>query len=133
MKQSRTKLAQNISDRTLKDGSSKKLAREIAAYLLAERRTNELDSVLRDVHADWAEAGHVEVLAASAHPLTTATKAEINRQVKHIYPRANKIIITEVHDPSVIGGVQLELPNQQLDLSVEAKLNKFKQLTGKEL
>jgi F0F1-type ATP synthase delta subunit len=34
----------------------------------------------------------------------------------------------------VIGGVRLSLANQQLDLSVESKLNKFKQLTaaGKE-
>jgi F0F1-type ATP synthase delta subunit len=37
--------------------------------------------------------------------------------------------VTEVLDPEVLGGVRLSLANQQLDLSVEAKLNKFKQLT----
>ncbi len=130
MKHPRTKIAQLIADKTLKSGSSKKLSQEIAAYLLAEGRINELDSVLRDVQADWAAAGFVEVIAASAHPLTTSTKADITKQVTKLCPAAKKIIVTEVHDPEVVGGVRLNLANQQLDLSVEAKLNKFRQLTA---
>jgi len=66
----------------------------------------------------------------AAHPLTAQIKAEIAEQVRVLYPKAEKIVVTEVADPSVIGGVQIKLANQQLDLSVEAKLNKFKQLTG---
>lgn len=134
MKTSRTRIAHTIADRTLKDGSKKKLSQEIAAYLLSERRVGDLDSLLRDVQADWAEAGFVEVLAASAHPLTAATRADIEKRIKPLYPNAKRIIVTEVHDVGVIGGVRLSLANQQLDLTVEAKLNKFKQLTtaGKE-
>lgn len=134
MKQPRSKLARLIADKTLQQGVSKELAREIAAYLLAERRVQEVDSILRDVAADWAEAGIVEVLAYSAHPLTEAIEAEIMTQVKRIYPAATEVRITEVPDPEVLGGVRLQLPNQQLDLSIEAKLNRFKQLTltGKE-
>lgn len=134
MKQSRAKLASIIADTTLKSGISKQYAEEIAAYLLTERRVSELDSVLRDVQADWAEAGLVEVIATSAHVLTPAIKAEITRQIKPLYPGAKTIIITEQHDPEIIGGVRVSLANQQLDLSIEAKLNKFKQLTtaGKE-
>jgi F0F1-type ATP synthase delta subunit len=98
--------------------------------LLSEGRAQELNSVLRDVQVDWAESGYVEVLAASAHPLTTAVRADIERQVKTLYPNAKQIVVTEVPDPDVIGGVRLSLANQQLDLSVEAKLNKFKQLTA---
>jgi len=129
MKTPRTRIAQTIADKTLAGSDSRKLGQEIAAYLLSERRTNELNSLLRDVQADWAEAGYVEVLAGSAHELTAANKAEIRRQVERLYPDAKQIIITHVHDPEVIGGVRLSLANQQLDLSVEAKLNKFKQLT----
>jgi F0F1-type ATP synthase delta subunit len=129
MKTPRTQVSGPIADHTLKKGASKTYAREVAAYLLAEGRVGELDSILRDVQADWAEAGHVEVLAASAHPLTAGVKADIQTQVKRLYPAAKQIIVTEVHDPEVIGGVRLSLANQQLDLSVESKLNKFKQLT----
>jgi F0F1-type ATP synthase delta subunit len=76
----------------------------------------------------------VEVIATSASPLTAATKADIDKQVKQLFPSAKQIIVTEERDPEVIGGVRLSLANQQLDLSIEAKLNKFKQLTlsGKE-
>ena len=84
---------------------------------------------MRDVQQDWADVGYVEVLASSAHPLSSQTKADIAEQIKLVEPTAKKIIVTEVHDPEIIGGVQLSLANQQLDMSIEAKLNKFKQLT----
>jgi len=133
MKTPRTRIASAIADRTLRQGSSKKLAQEVAAYLLDEQRVSDLDSILRDIQEDWANAGHVEVIARSAHPLSANVRKDIEKQVKALNPNAKKIIVTEVADPEVKGGVRLELANQQLDLSVEAKLNKFKQLTtGKE-
>ncbi len=129
MKTSRTRLAGSIADRTLAKGTSKSLSREVAAYLLAEGRVGELDSILRDVQANWASKGYVEVLARTAYPLSDVVKAEITQQVQSLYPAAKQIVVTEVHDAAVIGSVRLNLANQQLDLSVESKLNKFKQLT----
>jgi len=129
MKAPRTRLARTIADRTRKQGTTKQLSQEVAAYLLSEGRVSELNSILRDVQESWAEQGYVEVLAASAHELSSDVKATITRQVKALYPSAQQIVVTEVHDPTVVGGVRLSLANQQLDLSVEAKLNKFKQLT----
>jgi len=134
MKQPRVKIARTIADKTLKKGVSRRYSKEIAAYLLSERRVNELDSILRDIQADWAEAGHVEVLASSAYPLSAKAKSDIARLVKRQAPAAKRVLVTEIQDPELIGGVRLSLANQQLDLSVQAKLNKFKQLaaTGKE-
>lgn len=134
MRTSRTRLAQTVADTILKRGVSKRFSRELAAYLLSERRVRELDSLLRDVQADWAEAGHVEVIARSAHPLSDKAKKDINREIKRLYPKARKIVINEVADPDIVGGVRLQLSNQQLDLSIRTKLNKFKQLatTGKD-
>jgi F0F1-type ATP synthase delta subunit len=128
MKVARTRIARVVADQTLKQGVSSRLSRELAAYLLAERRTGELDSLLRDVQADWAEAGHVEVIAASAFPLTAVVRADITKRVKAVYPQATAIVINEVHDSEIIGGVRLTLPDRQLDLSLRTKLNKFKQL-----
>src|SRR3954470_20768755 len=106
MKTPRTRIASTIADRTLKAGASADVAREVAAYLLAENRVGELDSILRDVQADWAEAGYVEVLASSAHPLSADVRANITKQVKSLYPDAKQVIVTEVPDPTVIGGVR---------------------------
>ena len=130
MKTPRFDIASTIAAHTYHEGSSKEYARQIAAMLLVEGRVGELDSILRDIQADWALHGYVEVLARSAHPLSQATKDEIADRVRTLYPKAEKIVVTEVADPSVVGGVQINLADKQLDLSVEAKLNKFKQLTG---
>lgn len=126
----RSRIAGVIAGRTIKEGATKRLVRQVAAYLLSERRAGELDSLLRDVQADWARAGYLEVTAASAYPLTAGLQAEIRQKAKRLYPAAKRVIITEVRDPAIIGGVRLGLPDRQLDLSVEAKLNKFKQLTA---
>ncbi|HVX58470.1 MAG TPA: F0F1 ATP synthase subunit delta [Candidatus Saccharimonadales bacterium] len=127
MKAPRTRLARLVADQTLDKGVSGRFAREVAAYLLSEGRVDELDSLLRDVQEDWAEAGHVEVTARSAHPLTAAVKDDIRREVKKVYPAAKRIVINEVTDPAVVGGVRLNMPSRQLDLSIRAKLNLFKQ------
>jgi len=134
MKTPRTRIASAVADATLSKGASKAYAREVAAYLLAEGRVGELDSLLRDVQADWAANGYVEVIARSAHPLEAGVKKDIAARVQALYPAAKQVVVTEVADPSVIGGVQIMLADQQLDLSIEAKLNKFKQLAkaGKE-
>jgi F0F1-type ATP synthase delta subunit len=129
MKQPRTKIAQLVADKSLK-GSNKRFNRELAAYLLSERRVSELDSLLRDVQHDWAEAGYVEILARSARALSPAVKTDIKRRIKQVYPKAKRIVVTEVHDPTVVGGVKLQLADQQLDISVAADLARFRQLTA---
>lgn len=130
MKQPRNRISQTIADKTFKGGSAQELSREIAAYLLSERRVQDLDSIMRDVQGEWADRGRVEVIAESAYALTTDIRRDIEREVKKVYPDAKEIVISDVINPEVIGGVRLNLPDQQLDLSIEAKLNKFKQLTA---
>jgi F0F1-type ATP synthase delta subunit len=129
-KVSRPRIAHAIADRTLKSGIDAQYAKEIAAYLIAEQRVDGLDSIMRDVMDDWSKAGYLEVLAYSAHPLTAELKSEITMRIKAVSPEASRIVITEQHDERVVGGVRLKLANRQLDLSIENKLNRFKQLTG---
>lgn len=129
MKTPRTRIAKTVAQKTLKEGSSKEYARELAAYLLAERRAGDIDSLLRDVQAAWAEQGYVEVIARVSHSLSQGARDDIERRIRQLYPAAQRIVVTEVHDPAVIGGVQIRLADQQLDLSVDAKLRTFKQLT----
>lgn len=128
MKTPRRKIASLLAERSLKSGADAgKLSREIAAYLLQTGRTGELSSLLRDVQQIRAEHGIVEVMAATAHELSAAARKDIEAYIRQLYPDAQQIIISEVRDADVIGGVRLELANQQLDLSVRGKLNRFKQ------
>jgi F0F1-type ATP synthase delta subunit len=131
MKTPRHTIAALLAQRSLAPGlNTKQFSRSIAAYLLETGRTGELSSLMRDVMEYRAEHGIVEVVAVSAHELSTQVQTDIRTQVKRLQPDAKHIIISEVIDPNVIGGVRLELPHQQLDLSVRGKLNRFKQLTA---
>jgi len=130
MKTPRAKLVATLAERSLQSGvSAKQLSQEIAAYLLAEGRVGELDSIMRDVMQYRADHGVVEIIAVSAHDLHDATRQEIQSVARELYPDVKQIIISEEHDENVVGGVRIELANQQLDLSVRSKLNRFKQLT----
>jgi F0F1-type ATP synthase delta subunit len=130
MKLPRRQVAAAIAERTLGVSDLKQLSQEVAAYLLTERRTGELDSLIRDIMQYRADRGIVEVAAATAHPLTAAVRADIKTEIQRLYPQASQVLITERHETSVIGGVRLDLANQQLDLSVRNKLNRLKQLTA---
>jgi F0F1-type ATP synthase delta subunit len=124
----RHELAIVLAER-LRTVPEKRLASEVAAYLLSEGRSGELDSLLRDIRQYRAEYGVVEVVAVSAHELNAQTRRDVESQVRGLYPGAKHIIISPRLDVDVIGGVRLELANQQLDLTVRGKLNRFKQLT----
>lgn len=127
---SRSRLAAIIAERSEQTVGAKTLSQEIAAYLLAEGRTGELDSILRDVMQYRADHGVVEVTAVDARPLSESVRSDITSLIKGLFPAAKQIIISEQIDASIIGGIRLELANQQLDLSIKSKLNRFKQLTA---
>lgn len=126
----RSQVAAIIGARSLEDVPAAELANEIAAYLLAERRTSQLESLLRDILEYRAGHGIVEVQATYAHELDDTIRRDIKAQVQELYPAAKTIIISEHLDASVIGGIRLELANQQFEASVRSKLNHFKQLTA---
>jgi F0F1-type ATP synthase delta subunit len=124
-------IAASLAQRSLGSIDGPRFAEEIAAYLLSQHRTAELESLLRDIMQYRADHGIVEVIAVSAYPLTAESRNDIEQRIQALYPEAKRIIITAEHNADVVGGVQLQLANQQLDLSVRAKLNRFKQLTVK--
>ena len=130
MKIGRSRIAQALEERLQSGASPSKVAKETAAYLLAEGRVGDLDSLMRDIEQLRADKGVIEVQARSAFPLSASSKTDIKTRLKKAYPSAKTIIIDERLDPSVIAGVRLELANEQLDLSIENTLNRFKQLTA---
>ena len=109
--------------------SARRFSSQVAGYLLDNNMTDELDSLTRDMVSYRAASGVVEVNTVSAHQLSGTALKEVRSKVKQLYPSARQIILNQRIDPDQIGGVRLELPDQQLDLSVRGKLNQFKQLT----
>jgi F0F1-type ATP synthase delta subunit len=127
---SRRHLAEVIGERTLHVRTPKKLAREVAAYLLDTHQTAHLESLLRDIMEYRAQHGLVEATAVSAHELTQSAVKDVERILKQEYPHAKSVRVTPRLDPTVVGGVRVELANEQLDLTVRGKLDTFKRLTA---
>lgn len=105
-------------------------AREIAAYLLETSRTGDVNSLAREmVKARTEQASIVEVTAVSAHELSDSVRSDIRTLTEKLFPQAKYIVLNERQEADIIGGVRLELPDAQLDLTVRGKLNRFKTLT----
>lgn len=102
--------------------SSQVVAQELAGYLIVERRTRELETLTRDLEVlRYKHDGILEAETSSAHTLTDEIKQQITQQLD-----AKRVLLDEVHDPDIVGGVRVRALDKQLDLSVESKLNQLK-------
>ena len=122
---SRNDLAQYIAD-NIDDTDS--VANKVAGFLIDNNKTSELGSIMRDVTSLRAsEKGVVELTATSAFALDSEAKLMIEKLTEEHFKNVKKIIIHEVIDKSVIGGVNIDFANANLDLTIRAKLNKLRE------
>jgi F0F1-type ATP synthase delta subunit len=128
MKVRRRDLATVIAEETLHEKSHARLAESIAAYLLVERRTNELEPLLRDIMQYRLDHGIVEAEIGTARELPARIAEDVKRLLKDAYPQAKRVDVHTRQDEQLVGGVLVRLPNEQFDDSVRGKLNRFKQL-----
>lgn len=118
---SRRLLAKSFADQLEKTGSVKKLSRSLAAYLVDQKQIKQADLLLKDITAEMARRGHVLAEATTAHPLTDEQRRNITATVKQA-EGAKTVELIEHVDPSVIGGIRLELPGQELNATIKRRL-----------
>ena len=105
-----------------KSKDSRTVARSIASYLIDERQTKELDSLLRNLEqVRFDNDGVLEVEAVAARPLS----AEAKEQIKQLFD-AKSIQIHEKQDKSLLGGVRVRALDKVADLSVQARLRRLR-------
>ena len=126
----RPELAAVIGERTLHTTDIDELKQAVASYLLEEERTDDIESLMRDVLRYRANNGHVEATVVSAFTLNPTMRAEVTSALKDEFPGAKSYVLNERIDEDVIGGVRLEMAGEELDLTVRAKLNTLKRLTA---
>lgn len=122
-------MAKAIAEKTIKITDSKVLAKSIAAYLLAEGRTRELESILRDIMQYRIEHGIIESEVITAHEINPIVLDEVNTLLKKHFPKAKAVYSKARLDKAVVGGLRIDMANEQLDMTVASKLAKFKQIT----
>ncbi len=98
------------------------IAKAVASYLISERRTADLDKIMRQVALIRYQNGIEEINVTSAFPIS----ADVRAQIKNFSKASDHVVINEIIDKNVIGGVKLEANDFYLDLTVRNRLNKLK-------
>ncbi|MBA3758626.1 F0F1 ATP synthase subunit delta [Candidatus Saccharibacteria bacterium] len=129
MKFVRSELAAVIGEKTLHITDFRALAREVAAYLIEQNSASELESLMRDVLVYRQDHGIVEAEVTSAHELGDETLKQVKNLLETHYPNAKHVVVHDSQDVAVIGGLKVQMAREQLDMSVRAKLDKFRRLT----
>lgn len=118
---SRRKLAAYAAEKMLAGTPKKAILKELAAYLVDTKRTREMELLVRDIEDTLASRGVVVANVATAHPLSAGMKSEINKLIG-----AKNVQLREAVDPTVLGGVRIELPGKRFDGTMRHKLNALK-------
>lgn len=121
MKVTDNSLAKYAVDQIELGVSAKDVADMIASLLLDEKRTRDLPRVIRAIEEELASRGSQQVVITSANEVDEQTKKQLAGLLGVENP-----VFSEVVDKSVIGGVKARSGETELDLTVRAKLNKFK-------
>lgn len=70
-----------------------------------------------------AKRGEVEATITSADPLTKAQQSAVEAAMKVQVGKDKKVILSTEVDPSILGGLQVQIGDQFLDLSVGNKID----------
>jgi F-type H+-transporting ATPase subunit O len=72
-----------------------------------------------------AKRGQVDATITSADPLTAAQTSQIAAAIKATTKDAKEIVISSDVDPSIIGGIQIQVGDQFLDLSTKSQIEEI--------
>jgi len=111
--------------RTLREQPTHKtvLVRQLAAYLIDIKQTQQLDLLLQDVADElYVQEGRLNAVITTATPASQTTKDAVASLLTKA-TGAKSVEVTAATDPSLLGGVIVRTPRQQLDASVRRQLN----------
>jgi F-type H+-transporting ATPase subunit delta len=114
---SRRRIAAYAADKLVSGAASSLVLREVAAYLVATGRTREQELLVRDIEAALAARGVVVADVASAFAISESVKAEIAKLVG-----ASTVELRETIDPTLLGGVRVDIPGRRFDGTIRHKL-----------
>jgi len=95
----------------------------LCSVMAGNARLSELPKVA-DVFASLMKAkrGEVDATIISADPLTKRETEAVAAAIKATSKGASEVVISSKVDPSIIGGIQVQIGDQFLDLSIKSKI-----------
>lgn len=127
---SRRKLASHVAEQLHRGASS--AIPELAAFLVDNGRTHEADLLVRDIEVELAKRGTVVATVTSAQPLTDQARSDVSAVIRERYGADADVRLKEIVDPTILGGVKISTPREELDASVRRALTNLKASNIKE-
>lgn len=122
---SRLKLSRYYAAALAGGADAKKLATQLAAYLIDTKRTKELEMIVSDIEYQMSLKGVVVANVTSAHTLDEIAKTALIDLIRR-NTDATKIRLNEHLDPTVLGGVKLRFTGTELDTTIARRLTTLK-------
>jgi len=72
-----------------------------------------------------AKRGEVEATITSADPLTKAQLDAVTQAMKTQVAKGKKVVLSTQVDPTILGGLQIQIGDKFLDLSVGSKIDEI--------
>lgn len=113
---SRRKLAEYAAEQLV--SGNREVLRELAAYLVDEKRVSEVELLVRDIESQLADKGELIARVQTAHAIDTKQLTQYIRQITD----ATSVHVVSTVDPALIGGIKIDLPDSSLDTTVKRKL-----------
>eukprot|EP00537_Pseudo-nitzschia_pungens_P001995 CAMPEP_0172356288 /NCGR_PEP_ID=MMETSP1060-20121228/662_1 /TAXON_ID=37318 /ORGANISM="Pseudo-nitzschia pungens, Strain cf. cingulata" /LENGTH=219 /DNA_ID=CAMNT_0013076313 /DNA_START=73 /DNA_END=732 /DNA_ORIENTATION=- len=110
----------------LKEKNVSDITTNLCATLAGNARLSELPKVA-DTFSTLMKAkrGEVEATIISADPLTKKETADVAAAIKATSQGASEVVISSKVDPSIIGGIQVQIGDQFLDLSIKSRIEEI--------
>jgi len=104
------------------------ITQNLMSTMAANNRIAEADKVV-DAYVTLmkAQRGEVDAVVTSAAPLTKAQTKKVTEALK---TQLGDVSISTVVDPSILGGVTVQVGDKFMDLSVSSKINSYARALG---
>lgn len=122
---SRSKLSRYYATSLFNGVDAKKLAMQLAAYLIESKRVRELQMIISDIEYQLSLHGVISADITSAHELDDLTKKAVIDMVRK-NTGATSIELKEYVDPSILGGVKIKFIGNELDTTITRRLTLLK-------
>ena len=132
-KLSRRRVAQYAAEQLAKHESPMKLANYLAAYLAETKQIKQADMLLHDIESVLASRyGLIMADVTTARPLPESLRTAVTALVKQTH-KADRVVLSELVNPDLIGGVTVTTPSGYFDGSVRKKLQNLQVMKNKEI
>jgi len=107
----------------LKNGKApKELIKMLAAEIIDTKQMSKIDLIVAEIaHEMEVQLSVTNAKVFSTRQISAALKVEIANLIKQV-SGTDKVILEEEIEPSLLGGVKIETPEREIDLSVRHKL-----------